>query len=161
MDAFVPRAGGAMARVGAVARAAEAAAAPTKYMESAADKRLFEQVYHQYTEEYLKGPLYFHEDKLQGWQPYYPGNPLTVNGKLTSNVVGNLKTFSSNELAFFALLFFGVGLYGHFMFNWGDPQLVKADEGIPINGSYVLEAYCLPISFFFHIACYIQKRNGK
>merc|ERR1712060_978837 len=146
-----------------VARAAAAAAtdAPTKYVESAADKRLFEQVYLAYTEEYLKGPLYVHEDKFQGHLPDSPGRPIRVNGKLTSNTVENLKTFSSNELAFFALLFFGVGLYGHFMFNWGDPQLVKADQGIPINGSYILEAYCLPVSFFFHIACYIQKKNGK
>jgi len=132
-----------------------------KYVESAADKRLFEQVYLAYTEEYLKGPLYIHEDKFQGVLPDSPGNPIRVNGKLTSNVVGNLKTFSSNELAFFSLLFFGIGLYGHFMFNWGDPQIIKADAGAAINGSYIFEALCLPVSFFMHIACFIQKRNGK
>merc|ERR1712066_1044209 len=82
--------------------------APAKYVESAADKRLFEQVYLAYTEEYLKGPLYVHEDKFQGNLPDFPGRPIRVNGKLTSNVVGNLKTFSSNELAFFSLLFFGI-----------------------------------------------------
>merc|ERR1719277_193935 len=116
-----------------VARAAEAKAkkakeAATAYKESAADKRLFEQVYVAYAEEYLKGPLYWHEDKVQGLVPDYPGEPMRVNTKLTSNVVGNLKTFSSNELAFFSLLFFGIGLYGHFMFNWGDPQILQAKQ---------------------------------
>merc|ERR1712039_943719 len=143
------------------AAAADVKEAPATYVESAADKRLFEQVYLAYTEEYLKGPLYYHEDKFQGVLPDDPGNPIRVNGKLTSNVVGNLKTFSSNELAFFSLLFFGIGLYGHFMFNWGDPQILQAKQTGVLNSSYIFEFLCLPMSFFFHIACYIQKKNGK
>eukprot|EP00419_Tripos_fusus_P053796 CAMPEP_0172805624 /NCGR_PEP_ID=MMETSP1075-20121228/5860_1 /TAXON_ID=2916 /ORGANISM="Ceratium fusus, Strain PA161109" /LENGTH=161 /DNA_ID=CAMNT_0013644317 /DNA_START=64 /DNA_END=546 /DNA_ORIENTATION=+ len=71
-----------------------------KAAETAAEQRLFESVYLDYTSEYLKGPMYFQEDKLQGFLPDYPGNPMFKNGKMTSNATGNLKTFSSNELAF-------------------------------------------------------------
>eukprot|EP00419_Tripos_fusus_P078311 CAMPEP_0172940238 /NCGR_PEP_ID=MMETSP1075-20121228/223932_1 /TAXON_ID=2916 /ORGANISM="Ceratium fusus, Strain PA161109" /LENGTH=288 /DNA_ID=CAMNT_0013801633 /DNA_START=103 /DNA_END=966 /DNA_ORIENTATION=- len=75
-----------------------------KAAETAAEQRLFESVYLDYTSEYLKGPMYFQEDKLQGFLPDYPGNPMFKNGKMTSNATGNLKTFSSNELAFLSLL---------------------------------------------------------
>ena len=69
----------------------------------------------------------------QGWLPDYPGTPMIKEGKYTSHVIGNLKAgleyaicnrllcgkmrhkqaFSSNELAFLSMLFFGVGLYGN------------------------------------------------
>jgi hypothetical protein len=143
------------------ARAAEAKAAVKQYVESPADERLFEQVYLQYTSEYLKGPLYWHEDKSQGWLPDYPGEPMEKNGKLTSNVVGNLKAFSSNELAFLAMLFFGIGLYGNAQFLFFDPQWEKVDAGGYFNVSYIVESLLLPMSFFMHIAAFIQKQNGK
>merc|ERR1712008_534422 len=79
-----------------------------KAAETAAEQRLFESVYLDYTSEYLKGPMYFHEDKLQGFLPDYPGNPMFKNGKMTSNATGNLKAFSSNELAFLSFLFLGI-----------------------------------------------------
>ncbi|CAE7470975.1 unnamed protein product [Symbiodinium sp. KB8] len=133
----------------------------TKYVETVADERLFEQVYLQYTSEYLKGPLYWHPDKLQGWLPDYPGTPMIKEGKYTSHVIGNLKAFSSNELAFLSMLFFGVGLYGNLQFNFYDPQWAKVDAGGFFNVSYIVESFLLPISFFMHIACYIQRQNGK
>merc|ERR1712187_309108 len=132
-----------------------------KYVETAADQRLFEQVYMDYTTEYLKGPMYWHEDKLQGFLPDYPGTPMFKNGKMTSNAVGNFKTFGSNELAYLSLLFFGIGLYGNLMFNVYDPQFPKVDAGENFNVSYIVESLFLPISFFMHIAAYIQKKNGK
>jgi len=132
-----------------------------KAAETAAEQRLFESVYLDYTSEYLKGPMYFQEDKLQGFLPDYPGNPMFKNGKMTSNATGNLKTFSSNELAFLSLLFFGIGLYGNIQFNYLDPQWAKVDIGENFNATYVYESFFLPISFFFHIAAYIQKQNGK
>eukprot|EP00420_Gonyaulax_spinifera_P037011 CAMPEP_0197887796 /NCGR_PEP_ID=MMETSP1439-20131203/19614_1 /TAXON_ID=66791 /ORGANISM="Gonyaulax spinifera, Strain CCMP409" /LENGTH=227 /DNA_ID=CAMNT_0043507651 /DNA_START=69 /DNA_END=752 /DNA_ORIENTATION=+ len=134
---------------------------PVKYVESAADKRLFEQVYMDYTSEYLKGPMYWHEDKLQGFLPDYPGTPMFKNGKMTSNATGNLKTFSSNELGYLSILFLAIGLYGNLMFNVYDPQIPKVDAGENFNVSYIVEALFLPISFFMHIAAYIQKKNGK
>eukprot|EP00445_Apocalathium_hangoei_P038238 CAMPEP_0203946828 /NCGR_PEP_ID=MMETSP0359-20131031/81964_1 /ASSEMBLY_ACC=CAM_ASM_000338 /TAXON_ID=268821 /ORGANISM="Scrippsiella Hangoei, Strain SHTV-5" /LENGTH=224 /DNA_ID=CAMNT_0050878173 /DNA_START=75 /DNA_END=749 /DNA_ORIENTATION=+ len=143
-----------------VARRAESTPATT-YMESAADERLFEQVYLDYATEYLKGPMYHNDLKVQGFLPEYPGDPMFKQGKMTSNVVGNLKTFSSNELAFFAVLFFAIGLYGTLMFWWFDPQFLRADLTGQINPSYVIEALFLPVSFFMHIACYIQRKNGK
>ncbi|CAE7861122.1 unnamed protein product [Symbiodinium microadriaticum] len=133
----------------------------SKYVETVADERLFEQVYLQYTSEYLKGPLYWHPDKLQGWLPDYPGTPMIKEGKYTSHVIGNLKAFSSNELAFLSMLFFGVGLYGNLQFNFYDPQWAKVDAGGFFNVSYIVESFLLPISFFMHIACYIQRQNGK
>jgi len=142
-------------------RAAEGKEVATKYVESATDQRLFEQVYTDYTAEYLKGPMYWHEDKLQGVLPQYPGEPIFMENRLTSNVVGNLKTFSSNELAFLAFLFFGIGLYGNLMFNVYDPQWIQVATGNDFNVSYIVESFFLPISFFFHIACYIQRKNGK
>ncbi|CAE7406326.1 unnamed protein product [Symbiodinium natans] len=132
-----------------------------KYVETVADQRLFEQVYLQYTSEYLKGPLYWHPDKAQGWLPDYPGTPMIKEGKYTSHVIGNLKAFSSNELAFLSMLFFGVGLYGNLQFNFYDPQWAKVDAGGFFNVSYIVESFLLPISFFMHIACYIQRQNGK
>eukprot|EP00419_Tripos_fusus_P011505 CAMPEP_0172664196 /NCGR_PEP_ID=MMETSP1074-20121228/6428_1 /TAXON_ID=2916 /ORGANISM="Ceratium fusus, Strain PA161109" /LENGTH=223 /DNA_ID=CAMNT_0013480301 /DNA_START=44 /DNA_END=715 /DNA_ORIENTATION=+ len=132
-----------------------------KAAETAAEQRLFESVYLDYTSEYLKGPMYFQEDKLQGFLPDYPGNPMFKNGKMTSNATGNLKTFSSNELAFLSVLFFGIGLYGNIQFNYLDPQWAKVDIGENFNATYVYESFFLPISFFFHIAAYIQKQNGK
>ncbi|CAK9037985.1 Uncharacterized protein SCF082_LOCUS22406 [Durusdinium trenchii] len=131
------------------------------YVETPADERLFEQVYLQYTSEYMKGPMYWHPDKMQGFAPDYPGRPIVKNGKYTSNVIGNLKAFSSNELAFLSMLFFGVGLYGNLQFNYYDPQWAKVDAGGYFNASYIVESLLLPISFFMHIACYIQKQNGK
>ncbi|CAE7944667.1 unnamed protein product, partial [Symbiodinium sp. KB8] len=142
-------------------QAAAKESAPTKYVETVADERLFEQVYLQYTSEYLKGPLYWHPDKLQGWLPDYPGTPMIKEGKYTSHVIGNLKAFSSNELAFLSMLFFGVGLYGNLQFNFYDPQWAKVDAGGFFNVSYIVESFLLPISFFMHIACYIQRQNGK
>ncbi|CAE6918065.1 unnamed protein product [Symbiodinium sp. KB8] len=147
------------------ARKAETKPAEKKYVETVADERLFEQVYLQYTSEYLKGPLYWHPaqhpDKLQGWLPDYPGTPMIKEGKYTSHVIGNLKAFSSNELAFLSMLFFGVGLYGNLQFNFYDPQWAKVDAGGFFNVSYIVESFLLPISFFMHIACYIQRQNGK
>eukprot|EP00438_Fugacium_kawagutii_P030677 Skav235481 [mRNA] locus=scaffold153:33673:36421:- [translate_table: standard] len=131
------------------------------YKETPADERLFEQVYLQYTSEYMKGPMYWHPDKMQGFAPDYPGRPIVKNGKYTSNVIGNLKAFSSNELAFLSMLFFGVGLYGNLQFNYYDTQWAKVDAGGYFNVSYIVESLLLPISFFMHIACYIQKQNGK
>eukprot|EP00439_Symbiodinium_sp_Y106_P035597 s3455_g4.t1 len=195
-------------------QAAAKESTPTKYTETVADERLFEQVYLQYTSEYLKGPLYWHPDKLQGWLPDYPGTPMIKDviarwvvpdddvefdvddcddgdaaataaadgdeygddvvddggdgvlgdgseGKYTSHVIGNLKAFSSNELAFLSMLFFGVGLYGNLQFNFYDPQWAKVDAGGFFNVSYIVESFLLPISFFMHIACYIQRQNGK
>ena len=72
--------------------------------------------------------MYWHEDKLQGYLPDYPGNPLFQNGAMTSNVTGNLKTFSSNELAYFSLLFLGIGLYGNAQFLFFDPQWAKVSR---------------------------------
>ena len=113
-----------------------------------------------------------------------------------------MEAFSSNELAFLSMLFFGVGLYGnlqflgcffcdiyivyiyilyvyaiyrtvwaelaamptvlgHPRFNYYDPQWAKVDAGGYFNASYIVESLLLPISFFMHIACYIQKQNGK
>jgi len=155
------QAGLAAALYGRTALRAEEKAVATKYAESATDAKLFEQVYHEYTREYMKGPMYWHEDKLQGFLPDYPGNPMFKNGKMTSNPLGNLKTFSSNELAFFSILFFAIGLYGYLQFNYYDPQFPRADAGENMNASYIVEFLCLPISFFFHIACYIQKKNGR
>merc|ERR1719410_3300214 len=135
--------------------------AAVKATETAAEQRLFESVYLDYTSEYLKGPMYFHEDKLQGFLPDYPGNPMFKNGKMTSNATGNLKTFSSNELAFLSVLFLAIGLYGNIQFLYLDPQWAKVDLGENFNVSYIVESLFLPISFFMHIAAYIQKQNGK
>ncbi|OLP90056.1 hypothetical protein AK812_SmicGene28425 [Symbiodinium microadriaticum] len=148
-------------RARAARRAETKPAEKSKYVETVADQRLFEQVYLQYTSEYLKGPLYWHPDKLQGWLPDYPGTPMIKEGKYTSHVIGNLKAFSSNELAFLSMLFFGVGLYGNLQFNFYDPQWAKVDAGGFFNVSYIVESFLLPISFFMHIACYIQRQNGK
>eukprot|EP00448_Togula_jolla_P023151 CAMPEP_0170590002 /NCGR_PEP_ID=MMETSP0224-20130122/11639_1 /TAXON_ID=285029 /ORGANISM="Togula jolla, Strain CCCM 725" /LENGTH=219 /DNA_ID=CAMNT_0010913773 /DNA_START=80 /DNA_END=739 /DNA_ORIENTATION=+ len=129
--------------------------------ETAADAKLFEQVYMDYTTEYLKGPMYWQDDKLQGFTPDYPGTPMTKNGKLTSNTVGNLKSFSSNELAFYSVLCLAIGLYGALQFNYFDPQFPKVVAGQNFNVSYIVETLLLPVSFFMHIAAYIQKQNGK
>ncbi|OLP99866.1 hypothetical protein AK812_SmicGene17546 [Symbiodinium microadriaticum] len=64
-------------------------------------------------------------------------------------------------LAFLSMLFFGVGLYGNLQFNFYDPQWAKVDAGGFFNVSYIVESFLLPISFFMHIACYIQRQNGK
>merc|ERR1712056_131269 len=146
---------------GAAAKEAEKKEKVVKYEESAADARLFEKVFMDYTTEYLKGPMYWHEDKLQGFLPDYPGTPMFKNGKMTSNATGNLKTFGSNELAYLSILFFGIGLYGNIQFLFVDPQWARVDAGENFNVSYIVESLFLPISFFMHIACYIQKQNGK
>ena len=96
------------------------------------------------------------EDKLQGYLPDYPGNPLFQNGAMTSNVTGNLKTFSSNELAYFSLLFLGIGMYGNAQFLFFDPQWAKVDAGENFNVSYIVESLFLPISFFLHIAAFAR-----
>merc|ERR1712187_596311 len=128
-----------------------------KYVESAADQRLFEKVFMDYTAEYLKGPMYWHEDKLQGFLPDYPGTPMFKNGKMTSNATGNLKTFGSNELAYLSVLFLAIGLYGNLQFWFFDNQWARVDAGLNFNVSYIVESLFLPISFFMHIAAYIQK----
>jgi len=144
-----------------VAKKVEKKEAVTKYVETATDAKLFEQVYFDYTVEYLKGPMYLAENKYQGFGVGYVGRPMFMDKKQTSNVVGNLQSFSSNELAFLAFLFFGIGLYGNLMWNVYDPQWDLPAKGYDFNGSYIVESLCLPISFFFHIACYIQRKNGK
>eukprot|EP00930_Biecheleria_cincta_P036616 TRINITY_DN2509_c0_g1_i3.p1 TRINITY_DN2509_c0_g1~~TRINITY_DN2509_c0_g1_i3.p1 ORF type:complete len:222 (+),score=41.96 TRINITY_DN2509_c0_g1_i3:57-722(+) len=149
------------ARTARRAEAKEAPAKAAKYVESVSDARLFEQVYMQYTSEYLKGPMYWHEDKMQGNLAEYPGNPLVRNGLPTSNQTGIFKNFSSNELAFLSMLFFGIGLYGNLMFDVYDPQWDKVDAGGYFNASYIVESLLLPVSFLTHIACYIQRKNGK
>lgn len=150
------------ARASMSAEAKEAKAAPAgKYVETVSDRRLFEQVYMQYTTEYLKGPMYWHEEKMQGNLAEYPGNPVVRNGLPTSNAAGVWKNFSSNELAFLSMLFFGIGLYGNLMFDVYDPQWDKVDAGGYFNASYIVESLLLPMSFFTHIACYIQRQNGK
>eukprot|EP00416_Gambierdiscus_australes_P033452 CAMPEP_0171109044 /NCGR_PEP_ID=MMETSP0766_2-20121228/70156_1 /TAXON_ID=439317 /ORGANISM="Gambierdiscus australes, Strain CAWD 149" /LENGTH=221 /DNA_ID=CAMNT_0011570699 /DNA_START=53 /DNA_END=718 /DNA_ORIENTATION=+ len=154
-------AGLAVALRGRATRRAAKETAVAKYKESTADARLFEKVYMDYATEYLKGPMYWHEDKLQGFVPDYPGTPMFKNGKMTSNVTGNLKTFSSNELGFLAMLFFAIGLYGNIQFLFVDPQWARVDAGENFNVSYIVESLFLPISFFMHIAAYIQKQNGK
>lgn len=147
---------------GATARHAKEAAAATAYVESAADQRLFEQVYHEYTSEYLKGPMYTHEDKLYpGNDVDEPGVPMFKNGKATSNTTKYLKNFSSDELVFFSFLFFSIGLYGHLQFNLYDPQWLKVQMGEGFNVSYIVESFFLTLSFPLHICAYIQKQNGK
>ena len=42
----------------------------------------------QYTSEYMKGPMYWHPDKMQGFAPDYPGRPIVKNGKYTSPLDG-------------------------------------------------------------------------
>eukprot|EP00441_Pelagodinium_beii_P046554 CAMPEP_0197622518 /NCGR_PEP_ID=MMETSP1338-20131121/2794_1 /TAXON_ID=43686 ORGANISM="Pelagodinium beii, Strain RCC1491" /NCGR_SAMPLE_ID=MMETSP1338 /ASSEMBLY_ACC=CAM_ASM_000754 /LENGTH=218 /DNA_ID=CAMNT_0043192257 /DNA_START=41 /DNA_END=697 /DNA_ORIENTATION=- len=141
---------------------AEAKAAPAKkYTETPGDQRLFEQVYLQYTTEYLKGPLYWHPHKNQGQLPDVPGEPLFMNGRLSSNVVGQFKSFTSTELAFLSAVFFGIGLYGNLQFLFYDPQFERVDAGGFFNVSYIIESLLLPVSFFMHIAAYIQKQAGK
>ena len=70
----------------------------------------------------------------------YPGNPVFKNGKMTSNATGNLKTFSSNELAFLSVLFLAIGLHGNIQFNYTDPQWVNVDIGENFNISYIVES---------------------
>merc|ERR1719433_2047019 len=77
-------------KAAAVEKAAKEA--PAKYVESAADARLFEDVFRQYTVEYLKGPMYWHKDKLQNRVVSTPGEPMFTNGRATSNIIGNLKS---------------------------------------------------------------------
>eukprot|EP00408_Alexandrium_pacificum_P024535 CAMPEP_0171183412 /NCGR_PEP_ID=MMETSP0790-20130122/15265_1 /TAXON_ID=2925 /ORGANISM="Alexandrium catenella, Strain OF101" /LENGTH=142 /DNA_ID=CAMNT_0011648387 /DNA_START=59 /DNA_END=483 /DNA_ORIENTATION=+ len=62
-------------RARSAVNAAAKETAVTTYKETAADERLFEKVFMDYTSEYLKGPMYWHEDKLQGFLPDYPGTP--------------------------------------------------------------------------------------
>mmetsp|Transcript_57252 Transcript_57252/g.101533 ORF Transcript_57252/g.101533 Transcript_57252/m.101533 type:complete len:223 (+) Transcript_57252:55-723(+) len=149
---------------GKTARFAEAKAAPAaakKYVETPGDQRLFEQVYLQYTSEYLKGPLYWHPHKNQGQLPDVPGEPLFMNGRLSSNVVGQFRSFTSTELAFLSAVAFGIGLYGNLQFLFYDPQFERVDAGGFFNVSYIVESLLLPTSFFLHIAAYIQKQAGK
>mmetsp|Transcript_242 Transcript_242/g.539 ORF Transcript_242/g.539 Transcript_242/m.539 type:complete len:234 (+) Transcript_242:81-782(+) len=149
------------ARGATTRHAKEAAVADAKYVESAADARLFAEVYHEYTSEYLKGPMYWHEDKLQGQLPDPPGVPMFKNGKMTTNHSGPLKNFSSDELVYFSFLFFAIGLYGHLQFNIYDPQWLRVQMGENFNVTYIVESFFLTLSFPLHIAAWIQKQNGK
>jgi len=141
---------------------APAKAAPAKtYSETPGDQRLFESVFLQYTSEYLKGPLYWHVDKAQGQLPMDPGAPTAMNGQLTSNAAGAFKNFTSTELAFLSALFFAIGLYGNLQFLVYDPQFERVDAGGLFNVSYIIESQFLWVSFFVHIAAYVQNKAGR
>jgi len=146
---------------GAITRHAKEATVATAYVESASDARLFEEVYHEYTSEYIKGPMYWHEDKLQGVLPDTPGVPMFKNGKMTTNNSLFLRNFSSDELVYLSFLFFSIGLYGHLQFNIYDPQWLRVQLGENFNVTYIVESFFLTLSFPLHIAAYIQKQNGK
>lgn len=161
----------AAGRGGRTARAAEEApvakkaakkAAAKKAVEvgvSAIDERLFEKVFYEYTREYLKGPMYWTPEKMQGANAAIIGEPEVKNGKY--QLRGKFSGFSSNELAAISMLFFGIGLYGVLMFNVYDDQWVQVDMGNMFNPWYIIEAQFLLPSFFLHIMCYTQKKNGK
>jgi len=130
--------------------------------ENQREARLFQQVFMDYTREYLKGPMYWVKEKEVGFG--YVQDPENIgfkNGKMTNASLQWLKNWSSNELAFASLLCFGLGLYGNLMWNIYDPQWGKVDEGGAFNAAYILESFCLLPSFLLHLACFIQKRNGK
>eukprot|EP00929_Paragymnodinium_shiwhaense_P120761 TRINITY_DN927_c0_g5_i1.p1 TRINITY_DN927_c0_g5~~TRINITY_DN927_c0_g5_i1.p1 ORF type:complete len:244 (-),score=79.96 TRINITY_DN927_c0_g5_i1:126-791(-) len=130
--------------------------------ENQAEARLFEQVFMDYTSEYLKGPMYWVEEKKQYFG--YVQDPDYIeykNGKMTNVYLQYLKNWSSNELAFVSVLMFGLGLYGNLMWNVYDPQWGKVDDGGAFNAAYILESFCLFPSFLLHLGCYIQKQNGK
>mmetsp|Transcript_55460 Transcript_55460/g.129851 ORF Transcript_55460/g.129851 Transcript_55460/m.129851 type:complete len:218 (+) Transcript_55460:59-712(+) len=138
------------------------AEAPAKYTESAQDAKLFETVFSTYTAEYLKGPMYETPEKMIGRRPFNPGEPLWgEDKKLTSNVLGPLKRVSSNELAFITMICLAIGAWGEAQFLWFDPQFAAIDRGEYFNPIYIIAASLLPVSFWAHIACYIQKANGK
>merc|ERR1712107_345523 len=99
--------------------------------------------------------------KLVGNRPDIPGKPIFKNGKMTSNAVYGLKYFSSNELAFLSMLRLSIGLYGVLMFNIYDPQFEVVRNGGQFNPAYIIYAQFTPLSFFLHIASFIQKKNGK
>eukprot|EP00929_Paragymnodinium_shiwhaense_P120759 TRINITY_DN927_c0_g3_i1.p1 TRINITY_DN927_c0_g3~~TRINITY_DN927_c0_g3_i1.p1 ORF type:complete len:246 (-),score=67.35 TRINITY_DN927_c0_g3_i1:148-810(-) len=130
--------------------------------ENQAEARLFEQVFMDYTSEYLKGPMYWVEEKKQYFG--YVQDPDYIeykNGKMTNAYLQYLKNWTSNELAFVSVLMFGLGLYGNLMWNVYDPQWSKVDDGGAFNAAYIAESFCLFPSFLLHLACYIQKQNGK
>uniref|UniRef100_UPI002FE4FB09 Photosystem I PsaR n=1 Tax=Amphidinium carterae TaxID=2961 RepID=UPI002FE4FB09 len=132
------------------------------YTESAQDAKLFETVFSTYTAEYLKGPMYETPEKMIGRRPFNPGEPLWgEDKKLTSNVLGPLKRVSSNELAFLTMICLAIGAWGEAQFLWFDPQFAAIDRGEYFNPIYIIAASLLPVSFWAHIACYIQKANGK
>mmetsp|Transcript_14689 Transcript_14689/g.34642 ORF Transcript_14689/g.34642 Transcript_14689/m.34642 type:complete len:220 (+) Transcript_14689:76-735(+) len=134
--------------------------APAKYVESAQDKKLFEDVFKAYTMEYLKGPMYV--DERKDMKAFEPGMPIwDENKKLTSNILGPWKRVSSNELAFVTMVSLVIGLWGYLQFNYFDPQFPKVDAGEPFNPVYIIAFLGLPLSFVSHLACYIQKTNGK
>jgi len=143
------------------AKAAKKAAKkdPPAKLVSASDERLFEKVFFEYTKEYLKGPMYWTYEKLQGRYPADIGEPEYKNGKY--QLRGKFSAISSNELAAMSMLFFGIGLYGTLMFNFYDDQWVAVDQGRPFNPWYIIEAQFLLPSWFLHIMCYVQKKNGK
>mmetsp|Transcript_42625 Transcript_42625/g.77439 ORF Transcript_42625/g.77439 Transcript_42625/m.77439 type:complete len:218 (-) Transcript_42625:66-719(-) len=133
-----------------------------KYTESAQDAKLFETVFTQYTAEYLKGPMYETPEKMIGRRPFNPGEPLWgEDKKLTSNVLGPFKRVSSNELAFITMICLAIGAWGEAQFLWFDPQFAAIERGEFFNPIYIIAASLLPVSFWAHIACYIQKANGK
>mmetsp|Transcript_5602 Transcript_5602/g.12281 ORF Transcript_5602/g.12281 Transcript_5602/m.12281 type:complete len:218 (-) Transcript_5602:66-719(-) len=143
-------------------RSMRRAEAPAKYTESAQDAKLFETVFSTYTAEYLKGPMYETPEKMIGRRPFNPGEPLWgEDKKLTSNVLGPLKRVSSNELAFITMICLAIGAWGEAQFLWFDPQFAAIDRGEYFNPIYIIAASLLPVSFWAHIACYIQKANGK
>eukprot|EP00403_Amphidinium_massartii_P027488 CAMPEP_0178403724 /NCGR_PEP_ID=MMETSP0689_2-20121128/17517_1 /TAXON_ID=160604 /ORGANISM="Amphidinium massartii, Strain CS-259" /LENGTH=218 /DNA_ID=CAMNT_0020024689 /DNA_START=84 /DNA_END=737 /DNA_ORIENTATION=- len=144
--------------VGASRRTARRAEkeAPAKYVESAQDKKLFEDVFKAYTMEYLKGPMYV--DERKDMKAFEPGMPIwDENKKLTSNILGPWKRVSSNELAFVTMVSLVIGLWGYLQFNYFDPQFPKVDAGEPFNPVYIIAFLGLPLSFVSHLACYIQK----
>mmetsp|Transcript_62743 Transcript_62743/g.116668 ORF Transcript_62743/g.116668 Transcript_62743/m.116668 type:complete len:218 (+) Transcript_62743:61-714(+) len=133
-----------------------------KYVESAQDAKLFETVFSSYTAEYLKGPMYETPEKMIGRRPFNPGEPLWgEDKKLTSNVLGPFKRVSSNELAFITMICLAIGAWGEAQFLWFDPQFAAIERGEFFNPIYIIAASLLPVSFWAHIACYIQKANGK
>mmetsp|Transcript_14688 Transcript_14688/g.34640 ORF Transcript_14688/g.34640 Transcript_14688/m.34640 type:complete len:227 (+) Transcript_14688:92-772(+) len=145
---------------GRTSRQAAEKAASASYVESAQDKKLFEDVFKAYTMEYLKGPMYV--DERKDMKAFEPGMPIwDENKKLTSNILGPWKRVSSNELAFVTMVSLVIGLWGYLQFNYFDPQFPKVDAGEPFNPVYIIAFLGLPLSFVSHLACYIQKTNGK
>merc|ERR1712216_838449 len=67
--------------------------------------RLFEQVFMDYTTEYLKGPMYWVVEKEVGYgYAQDPDNIMYKNGKMTNGALQYLKNWSFNELAFVSVL---------------------------------------------------------
>ena len=55
-----------------------------------------------------------------------------------------------------------IGTYGYLNWEYFDPQWAKPYLGENWNYSYIIEVWVgMPLSFASHIACYVQKKNGK